>query len=58
MRLSRKDLRTTTGRNLRQLMILFGKNSVDELTVEDVDSFEYQTIPENEAWRLEKMSAR
>ena len=52
LRLSRKDLRTTTGRNLRLLMILLGKNSVDDLSVDDIDSLEYHTIPENEAWRV------
>ena len=51
--LSRKDIRTTTGRNLRLLMILLGKNSVDDLSVDDIDSMEYHTISENEAWRVD-----
>ena len=33
-------------------MILLGKNSVDDLSVDDIDSLEYHTIPENEAWRV------
>ena len=34
-------------------MILLGKNSVDDLSVDDIDSIEYHTISENDAWRVD-----
>ena len=33
-------------------MIELGKNSVDNIRVEDIDTMEYHTIPENEEWRV------
>ena len=33
-------------------MIELGKNSVDCIRVEDIDTMEYHSIPENEEWRV------
>ena len=52
LELSKRDARTTTGRNLRMLMMISDKNLVDELHVDDIDSMEYHSIPGNEAWRV------
>ena len=52
MKLAKNDVRTTTGRNLRKLMILLGKNSVDELNGQEIDKIEYHRILESETLRL------
>ena len=33
-------------------MMLCGKNTVDELRVEDIDTMEYHNIKQSEAWRI------
>ena len=33
-------------------MLMLGKNSVDDIHVDDVDNLEYHKIPESEAWRV------
>ena len=52
LKLAKTDVRTTTGRNLRYLMIALGKNSVETIREEDIDTMEYHTIPEDETWRI------
>ena len=52
LNLSKNDVRTRTGKNLRMLMILLGKKSVDDLAAEDIDSMEYYKAPERELWRV------
>ena len=52
LELSKGDASTTTGRNLRLLMMMCGKHSVDELQVDDIDTMEYHCIPRSEAWRV------
>ena len=53
LKLSKTDARTTTGRNLRYLMIALGKNLVETIREEDIDTMEYHTIPEDETWRID-----
>ena len=48
----KKDARLTTGYNLRSIMILAGKNRVEDLEVGKVD-FEYHKVEETEAWRID-----
>ena len=47
------DTRSTTGRNLRGIMLLFNKGSVDELSVNDVNNFPYFPRPEDDKWKTE-----
>ena len=49
--LIRKDVRLTTGHNLRSIMILAGKNSIEEMEVGKTD-FEYHKVEESEEWRI------
>ena len=50
--LSKTDVRTTTGKHLRYLMMILGKRSVDDIRAEDIDSLEYNPIQEDQAWRV------
>ena len=49
--LIKRDTRTTTGFNLRTIMILTGKKSIEELEAGPSD-FAYHPIDPNEAWRV------
>ena len=49
--LVKRDTRTTTGFNLRTIMILTGKNSIEELEAGHSD-FAYHPIDPNEEWRV------
>ena len=43
---------TITGSNLRKIMLLCKKPSVNQIESTDIDSLEYNPIPENEKWRV------
>ena len=47
-----RDVRLTTGSNLRTIMLLTDKNSIDDLEFGKVD-VKYHEIQESEAWRVD-----
>ena len=49
--LVKSDVRTTTGHNLRTIMLKAGKNSINQLDVGMAD-FKYNEAPDDEAWRI------
>ena len=49
------DTRSTTGRNLRGIMLLSNKTSIDDITVEDGDHFPYCPRPEEDNWKIEML---
>ena len=46
------DVRSTTGNNLRMLMLRTQKSSVDEMSKEDYKKIDYHKINESEQWRI------
>ena len=48
----RSDVRTTTGFNLRKIMLQSGKNSIDDVGPGKVH-LDYHTVPEDQAWRIQ-----
>ena len=46
------DCRSTTGKNLRQLMLMCEKNTIDSIEENDFDCIEYFPVPEGETWRI------
>ena len=48
----KRDVRTTTGKNLRRIMLLTGKNTVLDLEVGDAEFIDYHKVPDCEAWRI------
>ena len=52
LKLVKYDCRTVTGSNLRYMMIVAGKSSVDELNKESFQSHLYKEVPTNEEWRV------
>ena len=52
LKLIRHDARSTTGSNLRNIMLLLGKVSIDDIRLKDIDNFEYSPVlPENQ-WKV------
>ena len=47
------DTRSTTGRNLRGIMLLLNKRSVEEISLNDVANFPYYPRPEDDEWKTE-----
>ena len=52
LNISKNDVRSVTGANLRQIMLLCGKNNVNDLSPEDAMNIPYHEPPEGESWRL------
>ena len=46
------DCRSTTGANLRKIMLRVNKHNIDDIQVEDIDKLEYNPIPDGEIWRV------
>ena len=47
------DTRSTTGRNLRYIMILLDKVSIQDITLAEIDSISYCEVAEERQWRVE-----
>jgi len=47
------DTRSTTGKNLRETMLLVGEMNIFEVQVEDADNFPYFTRIEEVLWKTE-----
>ena len=43
---------TTTGHNLRQIMLLVNKRNVDEITTDDFRSQTYNVVPNVGKWKI------
>ena len=46
------DVRSTTGSNLRKIMHLLQKDSIDDISKSDVNNIVFSPIPKNEEWRI------
>ena len=51
LNLVKSDARTTTGSNLRRIMLLSGKNNIEEVLDSTVD-FEYHKLEEDQNWKV------
>ena len=52
LKLVRADSRSTTGSNLRKIMLLLDKHTIDEVKSKDIDNFEYAPVLPNNAWKI------
>ena len=50
---SELDTRSTTGRNLRNIMLLLDKCSIQEILLTDIENLLYCEVPEERKWRVE-----
>ena len=49
---SMKDVRSVTGSNMRNIMILVGKTKVEDVKLEDLNSITYFPLAEEEEWKI------
>ena len=53
LRVVRADARSTTGSNLRKIMLLLGKHTIDEVKSHDIDNFEYAPVMPDDTWKID-----
>ena len=53
METSKKDVRSITGKNFRNIMLLVGKTSVDEVEKIDAENIEYHPIKSEDLWKVD-----
>ena len=49
------DTTSTTGRNLRNIMLLCDKSSIDDISVDDITNFPYFPRPVDDYWKCEML---
>ena len=49
---AKKDVRSITGSNFRNIMLLLGKTSVDDITMSDSSSLSYHELELREKWKI------
>ena len=47
------DVRSTTGYNLRNMMLLFNKNQIEDIEEKDIIEYIYAPVEENDAWKVQ-----
>ena len=55
MEVAKKDVRSLTGSNYRNIMLLIGKYSVEDVKKVDIDKIDYFPLDENETWKVNCM---
>ena len=48
----KKDVRSTKGSNLRNILLLTNKNTIEELSLEDIKSIKYNQIEREDEWNV------
>ena len=48
----KQDCRSTTGRNLRKLMLFLNKTSINDISKDDFAKLTYNVIPPGEEWKI------
>jgi hypothetical protein len=52
-----RDVRSVTGSNYRNVMLLLGKSRVEDVKLEDSTSLTYHTLDPSEAWKVSSIKA-
>ena len=52
LEVAQRDVRTTTGANMRFIMLLTGQNRVEDLKAGNAD-FDYHTVSEANRWKID-----
>ena len=53
METAKQDVRSITGNNYRNIMLLVGKSSVDDVKKVDVEKIEYFPVKETDSWKVD-----
>ena len=46
------DTRSTTGSNLRNILLLTGKHKIEDLNYSDVDNYTYAPVEAEDLWKI------
>ena len=49
----KNDARSTTGLNLRNMMLLFKKNNIDDVVEKDIIEYTYAPVEEKDEWKIQ-----
>ena len=52
MNTAKEDVRSVTGRNFREIMLLVGKTSVNDVIKKDVEKVEYFKMDKKDEWKV------
>jgi hypothetical protein len=55
LRLCEKNTNSTTGKNLRNIMLITKKQVIEDINSEDINSFPYFPRPDEDEWKLEML---
>ena len=53
LNLIRNDTRSTTGSNLRKIMVILGKHTIDEVKFHDINEFQYAPVMPDDVWKVD-----
>ena len=53
LNLIRNDTRSTTGSNLRKIMVILGKHTIDEVKSRDINEFQYAPVMPDDVWKVD-----
>ena len=48
----KNDTRSTTGSNIRRILLLTKKDRIEDVTQEDIENIKYAEMPDEESWRV------
>jgi hypothetical protein len=49
----RHDISSTTGSSLRNIMLLLGKVTIDQIRLNDINNFEYSSVLYDNQWKVD-----
>ena len=52
LQLIKRDCRSITGSNLRNILLMSSKDDISDLTRTDIDSMVYMPVPDHDKWRI------
>ena len=47
------DTGSTTGSNLRKILLLVGKHTIEEISIKDLDRYEYCPVQPGDEWKVD-----
>ena len=49
----KRDCRSTTGRNLRKIMLLLNKTNIENISKDDLKTLQYHPAPPDDEWKIQ-----
>ena len=49
----KNDARSTTGYNMRNMMLLFNKNTIDDIEEKDITEYVYAPVDKKDEWKIQ-----